>query len=320
MLLAAVALSPLALAVPQTVAPQPAWHFVEAVPGVQVGKAEYLYPTESWNAPNNIKSSLAACEQQCLGLAACRYGTFITSGARKGECWLSAHTHEGSDAPSCGVPCQGFTKVPGLSPTPAPPAPTPAPTQRATGHIPNAMQPKHLQNNCQCDPHLHPSAFTRCRHDVIGDVMKIQHLARKFHTVESGDNDQHKCAIQKGTSKCNCCDCKMDFGAIDIDHDFHETTGDFHQILPPYLGTPGKPMASVAQCQLACSANLDCKYGTLLVTEGEAGACYLSSHGMKKDEPCISKCHSFKKIAFADGWALRKAAKRAAMRHRPLNP
>jgi len=283
------------------------WHFVEAIPGVQVGKAEYLYPTESWNHPNNIKKDIGACQQQCTSIPACRYGTFITSGPRQGECWLSAYTHTGATAPQCGVPCQGFTKVPGLSPTPAP---TPAPTPHPTGHIPNSMLPKHLQNNCQCDPEVHPSSFTRCRHDFIGGTMKIQHLARKFHTVGAGDNDQHKCKMVKGTTKCVCCDCKTDLAAIDIAHDYHETTGNFHQILPPYLGKPGVAMESTAKCQLACSANAECKYGTLLVTSGTAGACYLSSHGMKSNEPCISKCHSFKKVALTDGFAAMRDAKR----------
>ena len=76
----------------------------------QLGSAPFLEPDpNSWRNPNNIQPKLRDCELQCLGLPTCRYGTYITSGPRRGECWLAANTT--ATLSPCNVQCQSFVKV-----------------------------------------------------------------------------------------------------------------------------------------------------------------------------------------------------------------
>jgi hypothetical protein len=49
------------------------------------------------------------CEKECLDKKDCMYGTYITSGARAGECWISAETS--SQLSHCPGPCQSFHKI-----------------------------------------------------------------------------------------------------------------------------------------------------------------------------------------------------------------
>jgi len=71
---------------------------------VQMGSYPYLLGGGSVHKTENTHS----CEASCLAEPDCKFGTFITHGARHGECWLSGTTHE---APTdCGVPCQSFAK------------------------------------------------------------------------------------------------------------------------------------------------------------------------------------------------------------------
>ena len=75
-----------------------------------LGTAPYLEPNpDSVRNPNNIQQSLRDCELQCLSLPDCRYGTYITDGARRGECWLAANTTKALEP--CNVACQSFVKL-----------------------------------------------------------------------------------------------------------------------------------------------------------------------------------------------------------------
>ena len=75
----------------------------------KAGSAPYLDFSEiQWNNPRNLQKTLQACKKQCLTLTACEYGTYITEGDRKNECWLSAH--RSAKMEPCGVPCQSFKK------------------------------------------------------------------------------------------------------------------------------------------------------------------------------------------------------------------
>eukprot|EP00937_MAST-01D_sp_MAST-1D-sp2_P007052 g7052.t1 len=72
--------------------------------------------------PGTAKKSLRDCQTACLEDDRCLYGTYVTSDAhskhghnydnsvKEGECWLAGQTHASPVA--CGVPCQGFRKVP----------------------------------------------------------------------------------------------------------------------------------------------------------------------------------------------------------------
>jgi hypothetical protein len=74
------------------------------VEGIEVGTAPWLKPNPSdWSNPRNLQKSYVDCRSMCHGLAGCRFGTFISKGARKGECWLSGTAAEkpGTCAESC---------------------------------------------------------------------------------------------------------------------------------------------------------------------------------------------------------------------------
>ena len=73
--------------------------------GFQFGKAPYLAVPVS-----AAVNSAADCRAKCLRLAACAFGTFISSGARTGECWLAASTHVKRHPPCIGA-CASFSKV-----------------------------------------------------------------------------------------------------------------------------------------------------------------------------------------------------------------
>lgn len=76
----------------------------------QLGSAPFLEPDpNSWRNPNNIQPKLRDCELQCLEMPTCRYGTYITSGSRRGECWLAANTT--TTLSPCNVECQSFVKL-----------------------------------------------------------------------------------------------------------------------------------------------------------------------------------------------------------------
>ena len=287
-----------------------AFHFVDAKPGLQLSAATYLLPTESWNKPNNNLGSLAACKKRCEDMRACVYGTYVTSGERKGQCWLSAHTHTGGKSPSCGVPCQSFTKVsgaPAKKPASTTQAPIAAPAMPPAGHVP-AVTVKGV-GHCNCDPAKHPSAFTSCMNSPLSNHVHVMHLAKRFHTLAIGEHDQHRCHMVG--AQCKCCDCKADLGAIDIAKHIRETTGNYHQALPPYL-VAGKPVQTLAECELMCSADKLCKYGTLLKSPngGVGGTCYLAEHGLQDAQPCVTECHSFRKITIQDGFAKQAQAGR----------
>ena len=42
-----------------------------------------------------VYQTAAECKDQCARTPACRYGTYISAGTRRGECWLAAQTGVG---------------------------------------------------------------------------------------------------------------------------------------------------------------------------------------------------------------------------------
>lgn len=82
----------------------------------KLGESPFILPREegpdSWDNPGNVQASIGACQQQCMELKSCLYGTYITDGDRKGECWLAAQTKLPlTTSDLCGVPCISFRKV-----------------------------------------------------------------------------------------------------------------------------------------------------------------------------------------------------------------
>jgi hypothetical protein len=82
----------------------------------KLGASPFLLPQEegpdSWDNPGNVQASIGACQDQCMGMKSCLYGTYITDGDRKGECWLAAQTALPlSVSEPCGVPCLSFRKI-----------------------------------------------------------------------------------------------------------------------------------------------------------------------------------------------------------------
>lgn len=73
-----------------------------------LGKPPYVRPAPG-STSFNIQPSLAACMRQCLRIGLCEYGTFIMSGAAKGQCWLASNTY--TTKSKCGVKCTSFWKT-----------------------------------------------------------------------------------------------------------------------------------------------------------------------------------------------------------------
>lgn len=73
--------------------------------------APYLLPNASdWSNPTNKQPTLSACQKQCTEMIDCTYGTYITSGNRNQECWLSTEQQTAqTQKTKCGVPCTSFT-------------------------------------------------------------------------------------------------------------------------------------------------------------------------------------------------------------------
>jgi hypothetical protein len=69
----------------------------------ELGTAPWI-PTNG--VAGGIQPSNEACQAACQSNFQCNFGTYITSGVRKGECWLSANT--GTTHRPCGVPCTSF--------------------------------------------------------------------------------------------------------------------------------------------------------------------------------------------------------------------
>eukprot|EP00935_MAST-01C_sp_MAST-1C-sp1_P001532 g1532.t1 len=81
---------------------------------VIVGSPPWIKPQESdWNNPRNTQPDAEACRQQCLSIPACGFGTYITGGERKGECWLAGDNpgEDGVEEKKCGVPCDSFRRI-----------------------------------------------------------------------------------------------------------------------------------------------------------------------------------------------------------------
>jgi hypothetical protein len=80
----------------------------------QAGAGPWLMPDAAdWSNPRNLQPTEHACMEQCKKLQTCRFGTYMTDGQRKGECWLSAHAAPA--AATCVGSCTGFeVKTQGL--------------------------------------------------------------------------------------------------------------------------------------------------------------------------------------------------------------
>ena len=73
-----------------------------------------------------------------------------------------------------------------------------------------------------------------------------------------------------------------------------------HQVLPPYL-VAGETVETYQACELMCAAQPKCRYGSMLFNDDGTGACYLAERGLAHQQPCVTRCHSFRKIALAKG-------------------
>jgi hypothetical protein len=71
---------------------------------MQLGAPPYLLKGGS----HNLKKSFEECADTCLLFRNCKYGTFISEGDRKGECWLAQVTHK--EPQPCGMACTSFSK------------------------------------------------------------------------------------------------------------------------------------------------------------------------------------------------------------------
>lgn len=73
---------------------------------VLVGAYPFLQPSPQHRDCH--AADVHECGQQCARTAACRFGTFISAGPHRNECWLSA---SGMQPPvPCPMPCQSFVK------------------------------------------------------------------------------------------------------------------------------------------------------------------------------------------------------------------
>jgi len=73
----------------------------------QAGAGPWLMPNAAdWANPRNTQASELDCMEQCKKIAACRFGTYMKSGERRGECWLTAHAAPKQS--QCAGSCTGF--------------------------------------------------------------------------------------------------------------------------------------------------------------------------------------------------------------------
>jgi hypothetical protein len=75
----------------------------------ELGAAPWLDMQGLWGNGRNVQPNAQACQMACENEVQCKFGTYVTSGARQGECWLSATT--GKTNSPCGVPCESFMIV-----------------------------------------------------------------------------------------------------------------------------------------------------------------------------------------------------------------
>jgi hypothetical protein len=72
----------------------------------------------AWAVDAHLVSSIQECTRRCLSIVNCRFGTYVSAGNRKRECWLSEKENTRpytSTKQRCGVPCQSFVKLPGYN-------------------------------------------------------------------------------------------------------------------------------------------------------------------------------------------------------------
>ena len=175
---------------------------------LQLGKAPYVEPS-AYGQPN-IQDSVEACQQQCMTLAECLYGTYITDGPRVKECWLAQTTH--GDPVECGMGCSSFKKVPqpmpvvNVLPLEEGTQGTQSPTPHATAlpgfdhDDPNTNHvdlPHSHDDKCTCDPFMDPSKLTFCEQNHMSKHIIVHHLhgGSWLYTLEETHHAQHYCRM-----------------------------------------------------------------------------------------------------------------------------
>jgi len=154
-----------------------ATHRIEQYSQVQkLGASPFLLPQEegpdSWNNPGNVQASVSACQDQCMGMHSCLYGTYITDGDRKGECWLAAQTVLPiSTSEPCGVPCISFRK-----------------TESSTGKVAPYMSAKMIaeQEQSEADQLAGVTSTLGQVHDAVGTgSAQVKSLVSKLHSEQT---------------------------------------------------------------------------------------------------------------------------------------
>ena len=214
-------------------------------------------PYQSWGVgTTNRVLSERDCNDRCMLIKDCKFGTFIRSGGTgtaAGECWLSATSFSASDKlRECGVPCLSFKKE-AFSGT----------HQDQISMVPTEVAPVYPMERCQCKPRLHPSLLTTCHDNPFSHVTRVRHISARFHTIPLEGGETHRCRWLRT-------DPNMPHTHTMIMQDFKDAlipgvnvTGGVMKARPPFVEVvrhiPGR-----AECMALCGRNPDCMYATFM--------------------------------------------------------
>ena len=94
---------------------------------------------------------------------------------------------------------------------------------------------------------------------------------------------------------CQCCDCVPQLSLSSMASDIRMLPRGTYTIEPPFLANGQHNIKSnLAECQLACAENEQCRTGTFILSGVDRGECWLAKrHGAR--QLCTQPCQSFEK-------------------------
>lgn len=247
------------------------------------------------------------CRARCLSMPRCNFGTYLPG---YGTCWLAAHPPKGA-LTKCGVKCSSWQRMEseGPPPTPSPqataaPLPTPPPSPSAAAAAAAAVAaaaaltttaaptpPPTPRPTCSCNPATHPSAYTQCHRDKTNRV-HVTHVTSKIYRHDGMDN-QHVCKVTGGV--CQCCDCLPQISLTSLSTEMRLLPAGSYSIAPPFLAQGQANLKqNLAECQLACAEDEQCRTGTYILRGVDLGECWLSTKAGPR-QLCTQPCQSFAK-------------------------
>ena len=142
-----------------------------------------------------------------------------------------------------------------------------------------------------------PSAYTKCHRGASGRVHVTHETGRIFR--HDGLDTQHVCRIVNTATApggtCQCCDCLPPLSLTTISTEIRLLPLGSYTIAPPFLAQGQSNLKqNLAECQLACAEDEQCKTGTFILRGVDKGECWLSRKTGPR-QACTQPCQSFVK-------------------------